>query len=138
MNFRLWVENTELNQAIDTFPLKNQCETPSAAMGDCDNISIAFLDHAKKYNLNGRLLAIDNPNKSPTGGWDLWGGHWEKTGAAISHYIAYFPSLELGVDFSARQFWDDAKIPEIYTLEQIKSLWSELPFGTDDSRDYED
>ena len=138
MEFRIWIENTELQQAIDSFPLKSICQSSTATMGACDNIAVSFLRHAKESGLKGMLLALDNPHKEPTHGWKTWGGHWKKTGSAISHYIAYFPSLQLGVDFAARQFWDDAKVPEIYSLEEIKQLWSEFPFGMDDSRDHED
>jgi hypothetical protein len=137
MRFRLWLENVDLDQIVQSFPDRDQCSDQNYGMGDCDNISIRFLNHAKQFGLTGTLLAIDNPHQEPTGGWKPWGGDWKKTGGAISHYVAYFPSLKIAVDFSARQFWADAPVPMIIPLEDLQKSWGDFPFGLEDSRGHE-
>jgi hypothetical protein len=135
----MWLEQNQeadLKSAIQSFPYKDRCAKPEYGMGDCDNLSVAFLRHAENYGLKGILLAVDNPHKEPTAGWDK--GHWKDSGHVVSHYIAYFPEMKTGVDFTARQFWHDAPVPMIMPLSQIKSSWDELPFGMKDSREFED
>jgi hypothetical protein len=133
MKFQMWLENTELQSAINSFSERDKCLVADYGRGACDNLSTQFLNHAKQFGLNGILLAVDSPTKIPTLGWEFWG-----KGAIISHYLAYFPDQQLGVDFAARQFWEDAPVPMVLSLDQIKKLWKELPFGLSDSREFED
>jgi hypothetical protein len=126
-----------LQRAISTFRHAAKCQNPDFCRGYCDTIAHVFLQHAQTLGLKGKLLAVDNPNKKPTHGWDHWGGHWKNTGGCISHYIAYFPALGQTVDWTARQFWARAPVPLIETLEQTKARWNQLPFGTKDSREEE-
>jgi len=121
-----------LQEAIKSFPQKDRCSSADYAHGACDGLGHQFIKHADQFDLKGTLLAVDYPLKEPTIGWKFWGGP-----EAISHYLAWFPDLGLGVDFAARQFWQDADVPMVLTLDQIKSLWKKFPFGMNDSREAE-
>lgn len=126
-------EETQLEKSITTFSLASKCQSPSFCQGDCDNISQAFLDHTAKVGLEGIILAVDKPIQEPTLGWKNWGSQEE-----ISHYMCFFPSLQKGVDWSARQFWDQADCPQIQTVIQIKEAWEDLPFQLEDARNHEE
>lgn len=119
-----------LREAINSFPLRRKCADAEFAHGDCDNISQAFIEHAESFGLNGTMLAVDSPR------FKLKGSIWSSD-ELISHYIAFFEPIGIGVDWSARQLRSDAKVPIVMTKKQVKSSWRELPFGWEDARKHE-
>lgn len=130
-------ESLDIQKVIETFPYLGECHDSNFCMGNCDHMSIAFLSHAERYGFVGILLAIDNPLRAPSFGWNVWGGDWRRTGSAISHYVAYFPALDLVVDFTARQFWKQSPVPMMMDLEQLQSEWDQMPYGISDARNHE-
>jgi hypothetical protein len=124
--------NAQLHKAIESFgrtKYARKAHSPSWATGECDSVSLIFLKHAHRFGLRGYLLAIDHPKvplKNST--WDIMKDH-------VSHFIAYFPDLSIGVDWTARQFWSDAPVPKISTKKQILAEWRELPFDWCPSED---
>jgi len=129
-----------LHDAIRQFWPQEDCQDPAYCHGCCDGVASLFLDHALMYGLEGTMLAVDNPHRVPTIGWKFWTGSdkdWREKPTVISHYMVYFPNLEIAVDFTARQFWHDAEVPMILTPDQVEAQWDQLPYGFDDSRQHE-
>lgn len=122
-----------IEQAIAAFR-DEKYENPDFVHGDCDPISIKFLETIE----GGILLAVDNPHVEPSLGWEYYGGHWRDGQATISHFLAYFPDEEIAVDWTARQFWHDCPVPMILTKTQLLELWNELPFGWEDAREFDE
>lgn len=119
----------ELKSAVAKFEYRGKCRDPNFCQGDCDAVSITFLESVA---VRGILLAVDNPTKEPDLTWEAYG-----TDAVISHYMAWFPSLGVAIDWTARQFWETCDVPMVLSKEEITALWKELPFGWEDSRKYE-
>jgi len=119
-----------LSDAISSFPLRDLCKDPNFCAGDCDNISGDFLKHAESLGFSdGILLAVDGPVKPLDSLYVVFGEH-----EGINHYLAYFPSLDISVDWSARQFWTECPVPVVADMASLKGQWKGFPFGTNDAR----
>lgn len=97
---------------------KTATNKPANAFNICRDISHAFMWFCAGMGIrNARLICVKAPAKELT-------VPGRKSDALLNHYIVRVGKFY--IDWTARQFWDDAPYPMIMDRSELKKIWRHI------------
>jgi hypothetical protein len=86
----------------------------------CYDISLAFMWFARSVRKNCGMLRVGIARKPFT--------PQARQGMEVDcvHWVSYFPSCKVAVDWTAQDFWDYAPCPWFLSLRDLLTIWSRV------------